>query len=59
MIRIVLGLNDAEAKALRAMCRAWRFDDAQHFLRHSPNIKPASLCEVITRLRDAFDADSE
>jgi hypothetical protein len=36
-----------EGKALCAMCRAWRFDDARHHLRHTHNVKPDHLCEAI------------
>jgi hypothetical protein len=56
MIRVVLLLNAVEAKALRALCRAWRFDDAQYLLRNTPNVKPDSLCEAITKVREALDA---
>lgn len=56
MIRIVLVLEDPEAKALRLMCRRFQFGDAQHLLRHYPNVKPDSLCEAISRLRTALDA---
>jgi hypothetical protein len=56
MIRVTLDLLPREARALREACRHFQFGDAQHLLRHSRNIKPDSLCEAITRLRDALDA---
>jgi hypothetical protein len=57
MIRIHIDLLPKEAKALREMCRRFQFGDAQHLLRHSPNIKTDSLSEAITRLRDAARRD--
>jgi hypothetical protein len=48
MIRIVLLLQPGEAKALRAMCRRFTFDDALHHLRGVPNIAPDALCEAST-----------
>jgi hypothetical protein len=56
MIRIVILLQPGEAKALRAMCQHFHFEDAQHHLRHVRNIVPDSLLEAISRIRDALDA---
>jgi hypothetical protein len=56
MIRMIVDLRDNEAKALREACRRFQFGDAQHLLRHSPNVKPDSLCAVITKVREALDA---
>jgi hypothetical protein len=55
MIRIIVELLPKEAKALREMCRHFQFGDAQHLLRHSPNVRPDTLCEALTRLREALD----
>jgi hypothetical protein len=59
MVRIVIDLLSNEAKALREACRRFQFGDAQHLLRHSPNIKSDSLCEAVTRLRTALDEAGE
>jgi hypothetical protein len=56
MIRVTLDLPPRAVRALREACRHFQFGDAQHLLRHSPNIKPDSLCEAVTRLRDALGA---
>jgi hypothetical protein len=56
MIRVVILLQPGEAKALRAMCRRFTFDDALHHLQGVHNIAPDALCEAITRLREALDA---
>jgi hypothetical protein len=59
MIRITVDLRDGEAKALRAMCRRFTFDDALHHLHGVRNIAPDALCEAISRLRAVLDgADS-
>jgi hypothetical protein len=59
MIRITIELQNPEAKALRIMCRRFRFGDAQHFLSDTPNVKPDHLCEAVTRLLNALtDHDS-
>ncbi len=56
MIRVVVLLEPGEAKALRAMCRRFRFEDALHHLHGVPNIAPDALCEAVTKLGDAIDA---
>ena len=40
MIRVVILLQPGEAKALRATCRRFRFEDAMRFLRGIHNIAP-------------------
>ncbi len=56
MIRIVILLQPGEAKALRAMCRRFRFEDALHHLHGVRNIAPDALCEAVTKLGDAIAA---
>jgi hypothetical protein len=56
MIQILLLLQPGEAKALRAMCRRFTFDDALHHLHGVNNIAPDALIEGISRLREALDA---
>lgn len=55
MIRVVLLLQPGEAKALRALCRRFRFEDALHFLRGVPNIAPDAMIEAINKLREGLD----
>jgi hypothetical protein len=59
MIRVVLLLQPGEAKALRAMCRRFRFEDALQFLHGVHNIAPDALVEGVSRLREALDAASD
>ena len=56
MICITIELREAEAKALRAMCHRFTFDDALHHLHGVRNVKPDSLCEAVTRLHAALNA---
>jgi hypothetical protein len=55
MIRVVVLLSSAETRALFAMTRNFRFDDAQHHLRHTRNLKADWLCEAISKLREAIE----
>lgn len=56
MIRITVTFPNEEAKALTAMCRGFKFDDAQYHLRDVRNVRPDHLCEAISRLLAALDA---
>jgi hypothetical protein len=56
MIRIVVLLQDAEVKALAAMCRGFQYNDAQYHLRNARNVKPDSLCEAMTSLWNALES---
>lgn len=58
MIRVALTLEPGEAKALRVLCRRFRFEDALQFLHGVPNISPDALCEAITHLGEAIDRGS-
>ncbi len=55
MIRVAVLLTEAELKALRTMCRRFQYGDAQHLLRHYPNVRPDTLCEAISKLRTVLD----
>jgi hypothetical protein len=56
MLRVVLLLQPGEAKAMRAMCGRFRFEDALHHPHGVRNVPPDALCEAINRLREALDA---
>lgn len=59
MTRVVILLQPGEAKALKAMCRRFTFQDALHHLHGVPNIAPDALIEGVNRLREALDAAGE
>jgi hypothetical protein len=55
-VHITLHLPLTEAAALAEMCRRFGFEDAQHLLRFTRNIKPDRLCEAVTLLLRALNA---
>jgi hypothetical protein len=56
MTRVVLLFQPGEAKAMRAMCQRFRFEDALQFLHGVRNVAPDALCEGVNKLREALDA---
>jgi hypothetical protein len=51
---ITVRLQSREARALAAMCRHFRFDDAQHLLTGARNVSATNLCEAVTSLHNAL-----